>query len=56
MQTVLIVLNSICLVLLVVTVLIGRYKFQWSDTKLVMAALAFGAASLGGSMLISYLT
>lgn len=56
MQAVLIVLNSSCLVLLVVTMLIGSYKFQWSDTKLVMVALAFGAVSLGGTMLISSLT
>ncbi len=56
MHTVLIVLNSSCVVLLVVTVLVGRYKFQWSDAKLVMAALVIAGVSLGGSMLISSLT
>lgn len=39
MQATLIALNSTCMVLLIVTVFTGRYKFQWSDTKLVMAAL-----------------
>nr|WP_154676737.1 hypothetical protein [Kocuria rosea] len=56
MQAVLITLNSICLVLLIVTVLTGRYKLQWGDTKLVMAALAIVAVSLGGSVLITSLT
>ncbi|MEX5265189.1 hypothetical protein RF640_14310 [Kocuria sp. CPCC 205231] len=52
MQAMLITLNSICMVLLIVTVLTGRYKFQWGDTKLVMAALTIGAVSLGGSLII----
>ena len=56
MHTVLVVLNAGCLVLLVVTVLVGRYKFQWSDAKLVMAALVIVGVSLGGSMLMSSLT
>lgn len=56
MQAVLITLNSICLVLLVVTVFTGRHKFQWSDTKLVMAGLTICAVSLGGSLLITSMT
>lgn len=56
MHTVLVVLNAGCVALLVVTVLVGRYKFQWSDAKLVMAALVIVGVSLGGSMLMSSLT